>query len=356
MIKPYESPLLPIYIETDVELVNLLAEASMKYGEYLGYYNSLGPNKKDLLLSFIKMDSFKSTQIEGTNVSQSELFSLENISNKNDDQKEITNYFKAFNYGKGLLQSSITLDDINKMHAILLDSKRSAHKNPGKLRTVQNWIGYSGSKIEDAIFIPPKPEDVQSLMEDFVSKFNKHDPIIFELVQVAINHAHFETIHPYNDGNGRLGRLLIPLNMAMLSNHEPVLYISEVLEMYKPAYYRALSDFRISPEKFVKFFLMCVTEQCSAYIYRIEKIKEVFESDAKLIASNFSTATASKIFDIFKRDVAVKVNNIVSELSITEKTARNIIKQMIELGIVSKKSQGTEYIYTQVYKAFVTKY
>ena len=123
---------------------------------------------------------------------------------------------------------------VNDMHRIILDSVRGSEKSPGQIRTTQNWIGPRGAGIENATFIPPAPEEVYMLLQNLYDYMNDEfiDPI---LINVALSHVQFETIHAYRDGNGRLGRALIPVQMAMLDQSEPMLYMSEILELYKPS-------------------------------------------------------------------------------------------------------------------------
>lgn len=354
MLKPYNCEKLPIRINMDIELFNLLSEAMKFYGQYLGLASVKEFNMDNLLLSFIKMDSYKSTQIEGTNVSQTDMFSLDYLP-QNDDVKEILNYTKAFEFGRDLLKTNkISIDNINQMHSILLDSVRGGNKQPGDLRKIQNWIGPRGIGIENAEFIPPTPEEVPALMENFSIYFNERDYEIPELIQVAITHAQFETIHPYNDGNGRLGRLLIPLNLALVSGDEPVLYISEIIEQYKRAYAKALMDFRRgAPEKFVKFFLQCVIDQCNSYIYRINKINEIIKRDFEIIQEHFTTNNAILVHSLFIKNISLKTTDIVEMLKFNAQTVRSILSKLIELGILVKKESSTEYLYKDLFHIFV---
>jgi Fic family protein len=140
-----------------------------------------------------------------------------------------------------------------------------------------------GVGIEGAIFVPPVPESVIELLSNLYEYMNDAfiDPL---LINVAISHAQFETIHAYRDGNGRVGRALIPIQMAMLEGNKPILYLSEVMEIYKPSYQRNLMESRRGNlAGFIKFFLQCVIEQCASYINKISRIKEIYKEDMKTI-------------------------------------------------------------------------
>ena len=152
------------------------------------------------------------------------------------------------------------------MHKILLDSVRGNNKEPGKIRNVQKWIGPKGCTIEEAIVVPPVPEEV---------------PLF---INMAISHSQFETIHAYRDGNGRLGRTLIPIQLSLLAHEEPILFLSEVIELYKPSYHKYLNESRNGNMLgLIKFFLQCIIEQCNNYIEKINRNQKIYDKDMKLI-------------------------------------------------------------------------
>ena len=161
------------------------------------------------------------------------------------------------------------------MHKILLDSVRGNNKEPGKVRDVQNWIGPKGCTIEEAIFVPPIPEEVPILLDNLFNYMN--DLYVYPLfINMAISHSQFETTHAYRDGNGRLGRALIPIQLAMLTHEEPILFLSEVIELYKPSYHKYLNESRNGNMLgFIKFFLQCIIEQCNNYIAKINIIQRI---------------------------------------------------------------------------------
>lgn len=189
-------------------------------------------------------ESYKSTQIEGTQISQDEMYYLKYMK-KTDDNQEIQNLKRTIEYAGAYLKSGkqICYELVNEMHKIILDSVRRSQKTPEKIRTTQNWIGPRGCAMENATFIPPIPEEVYGLLMNLYEYMNDEfiDPL---LVNVALSHMQFETIHAYKDGNGRLGRALIPVQMSMLDHSTPILYMSEILELYKPSYQRHLMECR----------------------------------------------------------------------------------------------------------------
>lgn len=235
---------MPLEYKIDKEMLRLIAEANVKYGEYKSLLNTLEFDAGFFLDSIILNESYKSTQIEGTQISQDEMYYLKYMK-KTDDNQEIQNLKRTIEYAGAYLKSGkqICYELVNEMHKIILDSVRGSQKTPGKIRTIQNWIGPRGCTMQNATFIPPIPEEVYGLLMNLYEYMNDEfiDPL---LVNVALSHMQFETIHAYKDGNGRLGRALIPVQMSMLDHSTPILYMSEILELYKPSYQRHLMECR----------------------------------------------------------------------------------------------------------------
>lgn len=216
-MEPIKVKKLPIEYSLDKELINLISEANLKYGEYKSNLKNLQFDSRIFLDSITLSESIKSTQIEGTQISQDEMYYLKYMP-KTDDNLEIQNLKEVIDYSKKYLKENknINMTFLNKLHQILLNSVRGNEKEPGKIRTIQNWIGAKGCTIDEAIFIPPIPEDVPILLDNLFEYMNNAyiDPIFINL---AISHSQFETIHAYRDGNGRLGRALIPIQLALLT-------------------------------------------------------------------------------------------------------------------------------------------
>lgn len=235
---------MPLEYKIDKEMLRLIAEANVKYGEYKSLLNTLEFDARFFLDSIILNESYKSTQIEGTQISQDEMYYLKYMK-KTDDNQEIQNLKRTIEYAGAYLKSGkqICYELVNEMHKIILDSVRGSQKTPGKIRTTKNWIGPRGCTMQNATFIPPIPEEVYGLLMNLYEYMNDEfiDPL---LVNVALSHMQFETIHAYKDGNGRLGRALIPVQMSMLDHSTPILYVSEILELYKPSYQRHLMECR----------------------------------------------------------------------------------------------------------------
>lgn len=354
-MEPFVPKKLPVEYNLDKELLNLLSEANVKYGEYKSLLHTIEFDSRFFLDSILLSESLKSTQIEGTQVSQDEMYYIKYM-NKSDDSKEIQNLKDTIEYAKQELTKSkeINLELVNHMHKILLDSVRGSEKTPGKVRTTQNWIGPRGVGIEGAVFIPPKPEDVPLLLDNLFKYMNDKfiDPIFINL---AISHSQFETIHPYKDGNGRLGRALIPIQLALLTDDTPILFLSEIMELYKPAYQKNLNDSRKGNMLgFIKFFLQCIIEQCNSYIYKINQIRKIYHEDMKTI-EQIKGSSIYKIMPVIMRQIVFTKKEVALESGVSMNTTSSIINQLVKLGIIEEDRAIYKrcYKYKKIYDVFV---
>ena len=356
-MEPFKVKNLPIEYNIDKELLRLLAEANEKYGEYKSYLKNLEFDSKFFLDSVILSESLKSTQIEGTQISQDELYYLKYMP-KTDDNLEIQNLKKVIEYSENYLKSNkeINIRFVNDLHKILLDSVRGNEKEPGKIRTIQNWIGPKGCTIEEAIFVPPIPEEVPILLDNLYKYMNDAfiDPLF---VNLAISHSQFETIHAYRDGNGRLGRALIPIQLAALTEDIPILFLSEVIELYKPSYHRFLNESRKGNMLgFIKFFLQCIIEQCNNYILKINRIRQIYKTDMEKI-KNFNGNSIYRIMPIVMKQIVFTKNEVVEESGVSRNVVSNLIDKLVEIGILEEDTTHTKrgYKYREIYNVFVGK-
>lgn len=354
-MEPYKAKMMPLEYKIDKEMLRLISEANVKYGEYKSLLNTLEFDAGFFLDSVILNESFKSTQIEGTQISQDEMYYLKYME-ETDDNQEIQNLKKTIEYAERYLQAgnSIGYELVNEMHKIILDSVRGSQKTPGQIRTTQNWIGPRGCTMENATFIPPIPEEVYGLLINLYEYMNDEfvDPL---LVNVALSHMQFETIHAYKDGNGRLGRALIPVQMSLLDNSTPILYMSEILELYKPSYQRNLMECRRgNVTGYIKFFLQCTIDQCSAYIYKLSRIKEIYKEDMTTIKAIKGNSIYRIMPVIMKQIVFTKKE--VQELSgVSINVVSKVINQLVDLKIIIPDAAVVKkgYRYQKIYEVFV---
>ncbi len=354
-MEPYKAKKLPFEYAIDKDMLILVAEANAKYGEYKSLLETLEFDSSYFLESVLLKESYKSTQIEGTQITQEELYYLKYME-KSDDSKEIENLKNAIEYAKKELKNGKKIDYqlVNEMHKLILDSVRGLHKSPGQIRTTQNWIGPRGCTIENATFVPPRPEEIYSLLENLYQYMNDQfeDPY---LINIALSHMQFETIHAYKDGNGRLGRALIPVQMAMFDSGNSILYMSEILEFYKPSYQRHLMECRKgNVVKYIKFFLQCVIDQCNSYIYKINRIKEVYKEDMekiKVIRGN----SVYRIMPVIMKQIVFTKKEVQDLSGVSVNVVSSIINQLVELNILVPDTKVIKkgYCYKRIYDIFL---
>lgn len=356
-MEPYKAKELPITYSIDKELLKLLAEANEKYGEYKSYLKNLEFDSKFFLDSILLSESLKSTQIEGTQISQDEMYYLKYMP-KTDDSLEIQNLKKVIEYADTYLKENKKIDIkfVNNLHKILLDSVRGNEKEPGQIRNIQNWIGPKGCNMEEAIFVPPIPEEVPILLNNLFEYMNDAyiDPLF---VNLAISHSQFETIHAYRDGNGRLGRALIPIQLALLTDDMPMLFLSEIIELYKPSYHRFLNESRKGNiVGFIKFFLQCIIEQCDNYILKITRIKQIYKNDMKRIET-IKGNSVYRIMPVIMRQIVFTKKEVEEESGVSKNIVSNIINQLVDLGILEVDDTYAKkgYKYKEIYNVFVGK-
>lgn len=356
-MKPFKVEKLPIQYNLDKELIVLISEANLKYGEYKSNLKNSQFDSRYFLDSIILSESLKSTQIEGTQISQDDMYYLKYMP-KTDDNLEIQNLKKVIDYAKNYLKENdkINIKFINNIHKILLDSARGNEKEPGKIRNIQNRIGPKGCTIEEAIFVPPAPEDVPILLANLFQYMNDAyiDPIF---INMAISHSQFETIHAYRDGNGRLGRALIPIQLAILTEDEPILFLSEIIELYKPSYYRYLNESRKGNMLgFIKFFLQCIIDQCNNYIAKINRIKQIYTKDMEKLKILNSNAVY-RIMPAIMRQIVFTKKEIEEESGVSRNTVSTLIDKLVELDILVPDSNYAKlaYRYNEIYNVFIGK-
>lgn len=354
-MEPYKAKSMPLDYKIDKDMLKLISEANVKYGEYKSLLNTLEFDASFFLDSVILNESYKSTQIEGTQISQDEMFYLKYME-KTDDNQEIQNIKKTIEYAQTYFQTKkqINYELVNEMHKIILDSVRGSQRTPGKIRTTQNWIGPRGCTIEGATFIPPVPEEVYGLLINLYDYMNDAftDPL---LVNVALSHMQFETIHAYKDGNGRLGRALIPVQMAMMDESTLILYMSEILELYKPSYQRYLMECRRgNVAGYIKFFLQCVIDQCNSYTNKLERIKVIYKEDMETI-KQIKGNSIYRIMPVIMKQIVFNKKEIQDLSGVSVNVVSRIIDQLVDLHVIVPDSTVSKkgYRYQRIYEVFV---
>jgi len=303
-----------------------------------------------------------SSKIEGTQTGIDEaLLPEEQIRpEKRDDWREVRNYIEAVNTAIAELKTMPLSNRLLKQtHAILMQGVRGEHKQPGEFRNSQNWIG--GSSLSDASFIPPHHDGVADLMGDLEKFWHNEEIMVPHLVRIAISHYQFETIHPFLDGNGRIGRLMIPLylvSQGMLA--KPSLYLSDFFERNRASYYDALMQVRVSNDliHWVRFFLNGVAQTAT-------KGREVFhqiltlrtEAKQATMGMGKRAATARQALNVLYRKPVLDAADLEKALGVTTPTANRLIHSLIDKGIlveVTGQQRGRIYAFDRYLKLFVS--
>ncbi len=340
----YESfspaPVNHLWTWEDARINTLLEEASRKLAE-LDAFTLIVPDV-DL---FIRMHTVKeaslSSRIEGTKteVEEALLPEEEVLPERRDDWQEVNNYINAMNHSLDALDR-LPLSNrlLCEAHGILLSGARGEHKTPGEFRRSQNWIG--GSSLSDAVYIPPSHDIVPDLMSDLQKFWHNEDIAVPYLVRIAISHYQFETIHPFQDGNGRIGRLLVPLYLIDKKLlRKPSLYISAFLEKHRPSYYDALSRVRTSNDliHWVRFFLNAVLETATKGVETFQAILRLrTELDGKVMTLGRRSGNARRLLGYLYQNPVFTVNQAADSLDVTHQTANSLIGEFEKLGLVQE--------------------
>jgi Fic family protein len=333
---------IPRAIEIPATTIRLLADAEASLGRLAGV-GQLVPNPHLLIRPYLLREALSSTRIEGTQASLADVFEAEASGEPpSADVEEVLNYIDALEWGlaqMGELPLGARL--IREMHRRLLAGVRGRERMPGQLRTTQNWVGDSGSTIETARFVPPPPEELPSLLTDW-ERYAHEDVEVPRLVQNALLHYQFETLHPFLDGNGRIGRLL---SVFLLVEHgrlpAPLLYLSAYLERDRAHYYEALQAVRERGDAlpWIELFLTAVRSQAADAVLRAQRIvalRERYRTAAAAIASS----NALMLVDLVCETPIVSSRAVEARLGVTRPTALKLLRQLEEVGVLVEGNTG----------------
>lgn len=327
----------------DPSINTLLEKASFHLGA-LNSFSSLVPDADMFIIMHIFKEAVISNRIEGTRTNIEEaLNEQDNLDpEKRNDWQEVHNYVKAMNNAIQELEN-LPLSNrlIKNTHKILLSTGRGEHKRPGEFRISQNWIG--GTTLSDAVFIPPAHEELPKLLSDLELFLNNTNINIPHLIRIAIAHYQFETIHPFLDGNGRIGRLLISLYLVHSKVlQKPLLYLSDFFEKNKTLYYDNLTFVRTKNDmsQWIKYFLEGVSQTAENSAQTLKKIIELktYLEKNKLLSLGKRTKTANEFLYFLFHSPVITSTALQKEMKITAKTANSLIDAFIGLNILKERT------------------
>lgn len=322
----------------DLEMISLLSEADRALGRLDGITETL-PNPDLFVSMYVKKEALISSQIEGTQASLVEVLEVEE--RQTSDAREVTNYVAALNHGLKRLREDnfpLSLRLLREIHEKLLASGRGSHLASGEFRTSQNWIGGAGSTLHNASYIPPTAADMRVALDDLECYFYEDDGIP-PLIKIALIHAQFETIHPFLDGNGRMGRLLITLWLChkhILS--QPLLYLSYYFKRNRSEYYDRLMVVRFEGqwEEWVKFFLrgiVQISDEASSSAKEIDILRENITSAINQLEAHVASSSRQLLDQLFITPRMTRTE-VAKALNVSSPTAGNLVSRFLDMGIV----------------------
>ncbi len=329
------------WIVSNPQVNKLLEEANLKLGE-LNAFSLIVPDVDLFIRMHIVKEATTSSRIEGTqtHIEEAVLKEKDVAPEKKDDWREVQNYIDSMNSAiDSLANLPVSSRLIKQAHKVLLQSVRGKNKLPGEYRTSQNWIG--GGTIKDATFILPHYQNMPELLGDLENFLNDNSINVPHLIKIAIAHYQFETIHPFLDGNGRVGRLLITLYLvANKLLAKPTLYLSDFFEKNRQLYYDNLNNVRTKNDltQWIKFFLSAVIETSQNGVdtfHNILQLRTKIE-DKKIVTLGKKLPLAKKIVNYLYKNPVITLNYFVEEFDISKQTANAIIKDFINLGILKE--------------------
>lgn len=335
----------------DDEMGTLLLEAHKKLS-YLEGITSLIPDMNLFISMYVRKEALLSSQIEGTQATLEDIFDPDIENNHNLDVADVVNYIKATEYAIARLNElPLCARLIRETHSVLLDGVRGQEKEPGSFRSTQNWIGGQGSTLRTAMYIPPNVEDMKESVSDLERYMNMDADSLDVLVRAALIHYQFETIHPFLDGNGRIGRLMITLYlMEQKVLKTPCLYLSYFLKANRIEYYDRMSEVRRSGdyEQWIKFFLRAFRDAAEDAAVTVRELSDLHSDNMALISKEKRNANLKSVFMYMEQNPILEIKKTADALNLAYNTVAKQVNWLISKGILvpaEKRGKSRTFIY-----------
>lgn len=339
---------LPPSLPWTPRLVGLLDRARGSLGELAGLLRTL-PNPYLFIQPFVHKEAVLSSRIEGTQAGLVEVYALEAqaplfpLGETREDAKEVLNYIRALEQGRELLRElPLSLRVLREMHAVLLQGVRGQSRAPGEFRRGQNWIGPPGSSLAEARYVPPPPQAMREAL-DALERFWHQDHGLPPLVEIALTHYQFEAIHPFLDGNGRIGRLLITLMLLERKLlPEPALYLSAYFERHRNTYYDLLLEVsqKGAWEAWLAFFLQGVQTEAEDAVRKAQNLVELRQTWRERYQREGSSAHLLALVDLLFQQPLLTVPWVRERLGVTHAWANRLVNRLVQDGILEPMGQS----------------
>ncbi|MBD5477623.1 MAG: Fic family protein [Lachnospiraceae bacterium] len=335
-------PVPPIELTEDIVAILIKAHSQIAVLESIA---TRIPNVELFISMYIRKEALMSSQIEGTQATLEDILDPMLDANTNRNVSDVVNYIKATEIAiKRLIELPLCNRLIKETHAVLMSGVRGQEKNPGEFRRSQNWIGGQGSTLKNARYIPPSPDNMVEAMSD-LEKYINADDDMDALIRVALIHYQFETIHPFLDGNGRVGRLLITLFlMEKKVLTSPALYISYFLKKNRVEYYDRMTEVRSKGnyEQWVKFFLQALMESAEDAIATIDELIVLHDANMDIISKlGRATKNARLVFNYLEANPIIEIRKTAEALDIAFNTASSAVTKLVDAGILVQTSNAS---------------
>ena len=344
-------------VEIDDETVRLIGACSRKIGELEGMVRFV-PNAQMYLTMYVRKEALLSAQIEGTQCTFDDVLDPDNKAALQKDIADVVNYVAAVEHAvRRLNDLPLCMRLLKEVHEKLLSNVRGAEKNPGAVRSSQNWIGPAGSSLIDAAYVPPNLDDMQDALSD-LEMFINNEQAVDPIVKAALVHYQFETIHPFLDGNGRLGRLLITLSLmndGVLTR--PLFYPSYQLKLRRGEYYEHLMAVRERGlyAEWVKFFCECLLTSAKDAVETLNDLTHLRVRNVDLVNERMgrSSANGQKLLTLLEGNPIVDTSYVANQLGVSRTTAANLVKDFEQLGILIQRADGKQRYRMYLYEDYL---